>query len=72
LPFSEVKEASRRKKSALNFSLLLSFVSRQKKDDYEKDDLRVRTRKELRKYIRNSFLFSSRIPILFITFAANL
>ena len=40
LPFSEVKEASRRKKSALNFSLLLSFVSRQKKDDYEKDDLR--------------------------------
>ena len=33
LPFSEVKEASRRKKSALNFSLLLSFVSRQKKDD---------------------------------------
>ncbi|MEO5143359.1 hypothetical protein ABH139_17180, partial [Bacteroides ovatus] len=59
--------ASRRKKSALNFSLLLSFVSRQKKDD-----LRVRTRKELRKYIRNSFLFSSRIPILFITFAANL
>jgi len=28
-----VKEASRRKKSALNFSLLLSFVSRQKKDD---------------------------------------
>jgi len=30
-----VKEASRRKKSALNFSLLLSFVSRQKKDDYE-------------------------------------
>ena len=35
LPFSAVQGASRRKKSALNFSLLLSFVSRQKKDDYE-------------------------------------
>ena len=30
LPFSEVKEASRRKKSALNFSLVLSFLSREK------------------------------------------
>ena len=32
----------------------------------------VRPRKELRIFFRNSFLFSSRIPILFITFAANL
>ena len=31
LPFSEGKGTSRRKKSALNFSLVLSFVSRQKK-----------------------------------------
>ena len=34
LPFSEGKGTSRRKKSALNFSLVLSFVSRQKKEHY--------------------------------------
>ncbi|KXT34765.1 hypothetical protein HMPREF2534_03366 [Bacteroides thetaiotaomicron] len=31
----------------------------------------MRTQKELRIFFRNSFLFSSRITLLFITFAAN-
>ena len=34
LPFSVVKGVSRRKKSVLNFSLFLSFVSRQKKESF--------------------------------------
>ncbi len=49
------------------FSLLLSFPFRTKDKR-----LRARTRKELRIFFRNSFLFSSRITFLFITFAANL
>ena len=67
LPFSRREHRSSRKNAALILSFWFFFFRIKTK---EKE--RVRARKELRKNIRNSFLFSSRIPILFITFAANL
>ena len=41
LPFSVVKEASRRKKSALNFSLVLSFLSREKERTFFSDNPQI-------------------------------